>query len=75
MRNYLYKNIRNERKHVEIRRYSDGHYSIKQYIATPTGKNYVGCNLKQNKRGGIWHRITRRSMVELLEDYELEVAV
>lgn len=71
MYDFLYRNIANDRKYIVLRRYSDGHYCWKQYIKTGTGKNYTGCTLKQNRRGGVWHRISKRWAESVLEDYNL----
>ena len=75
MRDYVYRNKRNSRKYIELRRYADGHYVWKQYIKCGDGKNYTGCSIKQNKKGGVWHRVSRQTMLECIEDYELELAV
>ena len=77
-RDYLYVNKRNDHKFLEIRRYEDGHYVCKQSIRSTSEDgvvviNYTGCNLKQNNHGGVWHRISKKAMLELLEDYELVV--
>lgn len=76
MKNWLYVNRMNNHKFIELRRYACGHYVFKQYVpySIPTeGKNYTGCTLRQNKRGGVWHRITKKFLVNLLENYELVV--
>lgn len=75
MRDYVYRNKANSRKYIELRRYADGHYVWKQYIKCGDSKNYTGCSIKQNKRGGLWHRVSKQTFVEVLADYELEVAV
>lgn len=75
MRDYVYRNKDNSRKYIELRRYADGHYVWKQYIKYGDFRNYTGCNFKQNKRGGLWHRVNKQTFVEVLADYELEVAV
>lgn len=71
--NWLYRNKHNHNKFVEVRRQADGHYYFKQYVKTFfDGKNYTGCTLKQNRRGGVWQRTTLSWMKEVVfEDYEL----
>ena len=75
MKNWLYVNKRNDRKYVEIRRYDCGHYYYKQYIEyeiPEKGKNYMGCSLKQNRRGGVWRKTTRKWISEIIvEDYQI----
>lgn len=77
MRDYLYVNKRNERKCVEVRRYDCGHYYAKQYIKVQIpeeGKNYTGCSLKQNRRGGVWKKVSKKFLLEcIVGEYQLEV--
>lgn len=75
MRDYLYQNNRNTSKFIEVRRYKDGHYVIKQYIQSfvpgslsRTIINYTGCSLKRAKRG-TWSRVTKQTLLQILEDY------
>lgn len=76
MREWVYRNKYNSNKYLGVKRYKDGHYVWQQWIQHIGSEPiYVGCSLKQNKRGGVLHRISKRTMVEVLADYELVVAV
>ena len=74
-RNYLFRNNRNSNKYIQVRRYEDGHYVWKQYIAheLATGGQqivYTGCTIK-NWAKGVWHRVSKRTMLEVTADYML----
>lgn len=71
MRDYIYQNKRNPHKFIRVRRYRCGHYAWKQFIEnTVTGViTYTGCSLKRSKKG-VWHRVSKSTMLEVLEDYE-----
>lgn len=76
MKEWLYVNQRNGKKYLAVKRYNDGHYVWQQFIQGVGEKPvYVGCNLRQNRRGGVWHRVGKKTMVEVLADYRLVVAV
>ena len=38
----IYKCVWNEKKFLEVRRYSDGHQTIVQFQNTPSGRSYNG---------------------------------
>lgn len=59
-----YKNKRNEHKYIEVKRYSNGTYYVRQYMLFSNGvKNYTGC-----KR---FSRVRKSTLLEILEDYEI----
>ena len=70
MTTYVYQNNKNPKKFIEVRRYNCGHYVWKQFIDIPTfnTRNYTGCSLKRSKIG-TWHRMTKKAMLSVLEDY------
>ena len=71
MRDYIYQNKRNPHKFIRVRRYRCGHYAWKQFIENPvTGViTYTGCSLKRSKKG-VWHKVNKPTMLEVLEDYK-----
>lgn len=75
-RDYIYQNSRNLNKYIKVRRYTDGHTVIKQYIQTyvpgsytRTVINYTGCSLKRAKLG-TWHRVGKKTLEQILADYK-----
>lgn len=70
MKTYVYQNNKNLNKVIEVRRYDCGHYVWKQFIYAPTfdTRNYTGCSLKRCHIG-TWHRVTRKTILSVLEDY------
>lgn len=71
MRYYQYRNNRNGNKYIEVIRYSCGHYAFKQFIKTNNhGRTYTGTTIKRANIG-TWHRITRKFLCEILEDYKI----
>lgn len=75
METRLYQNKYNSHKYLEVRRYADGHYVWKQYIRNFAhtffdSKNYTGCSLKR-VHTGVWHRVSKCWMVQVLDDYVL----
>ena len=74
IKNWMFVNKKNDAKFLEIRRYACGHYVFKQFVPyyiPCEGRNYMGCTLRQNRRGGVWHRISKKHLLNLLEDYNL----
>lgn len=59
-----YRNKRNKHKYIEVRHYSDGHYSARQYMLWDNGiKNILG------SRKGRLFRHRRKSIESILDDY------
>lgn len=73
MKNWMYVNKYNEHKFLEVRRYADGHYVVKQSIRhvfdTCKLVNYVGSSLRRPL--GTWHRMCKSMLLSLLEDYAI----
>lgn len=65
----LYRNTRNENKYIEVKKMDDGHTYFRQFMYwnTDTGsvKNYSGS--KTNR--GRYHRVTQRTLNQVLVDY------
>ena len=63
-----YTNNRNPNKHIEVRHYSDGHYSARQYMEWENGvKNILG------SRTGRLFRFRKNTLKSILEDYSERV--
>lgn len=71
----LYQNIRNKNKYIEVKKTSDGHTWMRQFMFWNTDrgpvKNYSGS--KTNR--GRYHRITIDSLKKILEDYNIVESV
>lgn len=69
---YMYKNIRNTHKFIEVKYTRCRHYYIKQFIsANGTAqhrRNYMGVSMKKVHTGS-WKRISVKTLNEILADY------
>lgn len=66
-----YQNRRNPNKFVEVKKASDGHSYIRQFMQWDTDqgtvKNYSGAI---DAKRGRYHRATQRTINQILEDYD-----
>lgn len=71
MKHRVYRNKRNEHKYIEVKIYNDGHVYIKQFMFWYTSTGVVLNYLASRTNKGTAHRITKKSLNELLEDYTI----
>lgn len=75
----IYRNKRNENKYIEVKKTKCSHFYYRQYIKAynlMTGEmfaNYTTYNRRRGKaKTGLWFRMTKNWMTEMLEmDYDL----
>lgn len=65
--NKIYQNKNNANKFISMKHYSDGHYSMMQYMFWDNGvKNPIGCGIRSK---GKHFRHRKSSVDEILNDY------
>lgn len=68
---HTYRNRRNPNKYVEVKKSSDGHSYVRQYMEWDTDqgkvKNYSGA---KNPKQGRYSRATQSTISQILEDYD-----
>lgn len=65
----IYSNKRNQNKKIVVKRYSDCHYYVAQFMQWPNGVlNWTG-NTKNRSR---FRRVRKATLDQILEDYNAE---